>query len=283
MEKIRKTVIGKGKNKKLTYVFSTPEDLAANLAEKILEMIKKAKINNKQFFLGCPTGRSPFDTYREIGKLAGERKQDLSHLILVMMDDYVLPDSNGGFKHCPSDAHYSCRRFVYEDMQAVFNEGLSEEKQLQRENIWFPDPSDPAAYDVRIKTAGGVDLFIVASGASDGHIAFNPAGTPSNAPSRIIRISESTRKDNLGTFPEFRNLSEVPEHGISIGLKSISELSKQIVLIIHGEHKQYSVQRLNKLDSFSKEWPVSIIYNALGEVSVWLDERAAQGLIKGGI
>ncbi len=256
-------------------IYTDSAQLAQTLADYILANIAQAAKEGRTFYLGCPTGRSPFETYQEMGRRAGKRQQSLSHLVLVMMDDYVLPTADGGFEHCPADAHYSCRRFVYEDMQDVFNAGLPEEKQLKRENIWFPNPGNPAAYDQRIAEAGGVDLFIVASGASDGHIAFNPVGTSADSPSRIIELAEETRTDNLGTFPEFQSLEDVPKHGISIGLKSICEQSKQIVLIIHGEHKQTTVERLNALDSFCNEWPVSIVFNAAGTVSAWMDEAAA--------
>ncbi len=43
--------------------------------------------------------------------------------------------------------------------------------------LWYADPADPAAYDRRIAAAGGIDLFLLASGASDGHVAFNPPGS----------------------------------------------------------------------------------------------------------
>jgi 3-hydroxyacyl-CoA dehydrogenase len=34
-------------------------------------------------------------------------------------------------------------------------------------------------------------------------------------------LPQSTRTDNLATFPEFKGLSEVPGHGISVGLDKI--------------------------------------------------------------
>ena len=33
-----------------------------------------------------------------------------------MMDEYVEPDEAGGFRHCPVDAHYRCRRFAHEEI-----------------------------------------------------------------------------------------------------------------------------------------------------------------------
>ena len=37
-------------------------------------------------------------------------------------------------------------------------------------------PADPEGYEQRLADAGGIDLFLLASGAGDGHVAFNPPG-----------------------------------------------------------------------------------------------------------
>jgi len=269
-------------NKIPVNLFADAESLARQLARYICDSIAKATAKQRPFYLGCPTGRSPFETYQHMGRVIAERQQDLSCLVLVMMDDYVVPAEEGGFQLCRPDAHYSCRRFAYTDMQDVFNAGIPSGKQLTRDRIWFPDPNDPGAYDQRIANAGGVDLFIVASGASDGHLAFNPAGLAVNSPSRIVELTDATRTDNLGTFPEFKEITEVPTHGLSIGLHVIAALSKEIVLILHGAHKAPSVERLNTLSSFDENWPVSIVFDARGSVTAYIDESAGRSLIAEG-
>src|SRR5215469_17575484 len=54
---------------------------------------------------------------------------------------------------------------------------LSPGRGIAPDRIWFPDPKSPSDYDGRIENAGGIDFFILASGASDGHVAFNPQGS----------------------------------------------------------------------------------------------------------
>jgi len=269
--------IGRGNNQIPVIVFETPDDLAGNLAAHILDKIQIAKNDNKKFYLGCPSGRSPFETYIKLGEIAGERQQDLSHLSLIMMDDYVFETENG-YVNPPENAHYSCQRFAYVDIVDKLNINLPEEKQMSKKNVNFPPTANPETYDEKIKKNGGVDIFIIASGGSDGHIAFNPPGTHADSATRIITLAEETRRDNLGTFPDFKNLSEVPKYGVSIGLKSILELSKELVLIIHGDHKQYAVKRLNDLDDFNSDWPVSIAYRS-NNVTAYLDKAAEAGLL----
>ena len=81
----------------------------------------------------------------------------------------------------------------------------------------MPDPADPEEYDKRIADVGGIDLFLLASGTSDGHVAFNPAGTPVGTRTRVVGLTEQTRRDNLTTFPTFGGLDEVPLYGVTVG------------------------------------------------------------------
>lgn len=245
------------------------------LAREILRGIAIATRKKRPYLLGCPGGRSLQTTYRALGKMAAHRKADLSRLVLVMMDDYALKDGEG-WVYPPASAHFSCRRFGRRDIRDVLNRGLPAKRRVPRENLWLPDPSDPGEYDHRLRAAGGVDLFLLASGATDGHVAFNPPGSRSHSPSRLIRIADATRRDNLSTFPRFRSLSEVPRHGVSVGLGTISRLSKAVVLVIHGMNKRKAVRVLLSLRDFSRAWPVSIVFRC-ARARILLDRAAAAG------
>src|SRR5262245_29491261 len=157
------------------FVYETPGALGQALAADLLTRINTAKTAGRQFLLGCPSGRSLQTTFQALGQQAEQVGADLSHLVIVMMDDYVLPSSDG-FVHCPAEAHYSCRRFAWAEIWAVLNKGLPPSRQLLKENVWFPNPAEPVAYDQRLDAAGGVDLFLIASGASDGQVAFSQSG-----------------------------------------------------------------------------------------------------------
>lgn len=243
------------------------------LARAILRGIATAARKKRSYLLGCPGGRSLQTTYRALGKMAAHERADLSRLVLVMMDDYALKDGVG-WVYPPANVHFSCRRFGRRDIRDVLNRGLPSKRRVPRENLWLPDPSDPGEYDHRLRAAGGVDLFLLASGATDGHVAFNPPGSRSDSPSRLIRIADATRRDNLSTFPRFRSLSEVPRHGVSVGLGTISRLSKTVALVIHGKNKQAAVRVLLSLRDFSRTWPVSIVFRC-SRARILLDCAAA--------
>ena len=258
-------------------VFSDAQELGEAVARIILERVEQAERAGRRCLLGCPSGRSPVSTYQALGRMAAATEQDLSHLVLVMMDEYVLRTADG-FVCCPAHAHYSCHRFAEEQIVPVINAGLPPARRLPPAQVWFPDPSDPAAYDAAIRAAGGLDLFLVATGASDGHVAFNPPGSAADTATRIIPLAESTRRDNMITFPDFTALSDVPCWGVSVGLGTIADLSQEVILLAHGADKREAIARLSACDDFDARWPASIVYRC-HNVRVMLDSAAAWSVV----
>ena len=210
-----------------------------------------------------------------MGRQIAEARADIRHVVIVMMDDYVEP-AGEVMRNSPPDAHYSCRRFAMEEIRDVLNAGADPEGQLPAESIWVPEPSAPADYDRWIASAGGIDLFLLASGASDGHVAFNGPPADLDSGSRLVEIGERTRVDNLETFPEFGSLDDVPTHGVTVGLATITRLSRSAALMIHGEQKRDAVRRLAACDGFDPDWPVSCAF-LCPQIQVYLDRAAAGG------
>jgi glucosamine-6-phosphate deaminase len=181
--------------------------------------------------LGCPGGRSLRSTYR--------RLPPLPETTVVMMDEYVpVP---------PASAHWSCRGFAERELPPV-------------RDVWLPDPEQPAAYDERIAAAGGVDLFLLASGASDGHVAMLGPGAPRDGRTNVVELAETTRRDNLRTFPDFESLEDVPRHGVTVGLATIAD-ARALRLVVHGDDKREAIERLLSYDTFDPAWPVSIVHD----------------------
>jgi glucosamine-6-phosphate deaminase len=234
-------------------VFADAEELGETLAGEIL--IAYGEAGERPFLLGCPGGRSLRTTYRAVAR----GRPDLSRLVVVMMDEYVVDGAEP-----PPGAHYSCRRFANEELVGPLG--------LRGDQVWLPDPREPAAYDERIAAAGGIDLFLLASGASDGHVAFVPPGSPRDGRTSVVTLAETTRRDNVATFPEFASVDEVPRHGVSVGLGTIGE-SRRVRLVLHGRGKRYAAERLLGLHRFDPSWPASIVHDC-NDAEIWLDREA---------
>jgi glucosamine-6-phosphate deaminase len=188
------------------------------------------------------------------------------------MDDYAARGADGSFANVPDDVHYSCRRFGREEILGALNANATDSR-IPLENLWVPDAADPDAYDERIRRAGGIDLFLLASGASDGHVAFNPPGSPEDSTTRIVTLADTTRVDNLGTFPDFSSLDEVPEFGITVGIRTIAEFSNRMVMMIAGEHKREAFDTISTASAYSPAWPATVV--AIGRDARILADRAA--------
>lgn len=253
-------------------VFPDADSLGAALAEEIMAGIDEAREAGRSYVLGCPGGRSGRSTYRALARLA--HGADLGHLVIAMMDDYVVRGGDDTWQLVPADAHYSCWRFALEEIAGPLDAAAV--AGVRPAQVWLPDPADPPEYERRLRDAGGVDLFIVASGASDGHVAFVKPGTPIDSDASIVALAESTRRDNMATFPDFTSLDEVPTHGVSVGLGTIARVSKRVRLVMHGPGKSRAAARVLGTSRFEADWPATFVHDCRDAV-ILVDEAARHG------
>lgn len=254
-------------------IFDTPEDIGDHLATHLLAQIEQACRAGRRYLLGCPTGRTPKPLYAAIARSLAAKPQDLSRLTLVMMDEYLVAQG-AGYEYAAADNEWSCHHFVRALIVEPWNRALRAKLQLRDESIWFPDPRDPSSYDVRIAEAGGIDFFVLASGASDGHVAFNPPGSPRDSTTRVVALSPETRRDNLSTFPAFGSLANVPSHGVTVGIDTIAR-AKAKAMVVTGEGKRLTLGRIDATDRYEPDWPATVIHEGTG--GQVLCDRASAG------
>jgi|SRR5579875_448338 glucosamine-6-phosphate deaminase len=260
-------------------VFDGPEALGRTLAALIADRLTEAADARRPFLLGCPSGRSPRSTYVALAREVAARNVDLTGLVIVMMDEYVERDENtGAMRRIDPAVPHSCLRFGRAEIVDRLNAAAGTGRGISSGRYWVPDPAAPGDYDRMIADQGGIDLFILASGASDGHVAFNPPGTGRDTGTRIVRLAEQTRRDNLSTFPSFgRRVERVPRYGVTVGIGTIREHSKQVVMVAHGELKARTVRHVAEADSYRPEWPATILAECARPL-LFVDEAAASEL-----
>jgi glucosamine-6-phosphate deaminase len=242
------------------------------VAAMILDRL--AATDSPSFLLGCPGGRTGKATYEALGRLAAGGA-DLSRLVVVMMDEYVVPDADGVLRCVDPELSYSCLGFARREILDPIARGCLAAGTRPPSEIWLPDPADPGAYDDRIAAAGGIDLFLLATGASDGHIAFNQPGTPRDSRAHVTELGEATRRDNMGTFPEFTRLDMVPTHGVTVGVDTIAAGSREVIMIVCGEHKRDAYRRIAAARAYEPDWPATIAVECKNPTLV--ADRAAAG------
>ncbi|MBK7834271.1 MAG: hypothetical protein IPJ56_18365 [Gemmatimonadetes bacterium] len=137
-----------------------------------------------------------------------------------------------------------------------------------------PADREPVGVRCAHRGRGGIDCFVLASGASDGHVAFNPPGSPRDSRTRIIPLSEETRRDNLQTFPSFGTLETVPHHGVSVGVATIAA-SREAIMLAMGVGKRLTVSRMRAADCYQADWPATLIHD-VATAQIVVDAAASE-------
>lgn len=175
--------------------------------------------------LGVATGASPLPIYDELASFAGARAR--ADLELVALDEYV------GL--AASDPR-SFAAYVAERIAAPLG--------VPPERTHVPSGSGPDAdaaadaFEATIRRVGPVDLQILGVG-TNGHIGFNEPGSPRESLTRVVTLSERTRRDNAPYFPGV----EVPTRAITQGIDTIMR-AKRLVVIATGARKAEAVAAL---------------------------------------
>lgn len=260
-------------------VAPTAEQAGASAAQALAREIDAALQRGRRPLIGWPVGRTPEPVVRALIDSARSGLLDLSDVTIVLMDDYLHQEPGGALQLIDGELAHSCRGTAFRSLVDPVNGALPPAQRLDSGSVWSPDPQDPADYDVRIAAAGGIDAFLVALGASDGHIALNPPMSRADSRTRVVEIAASTRADNVQTFPSFSSIDDVPTHGVTVGLATITD-ARHVVVLAHGAEKAGVVARLRAATSFDPAWPMTAIVGHRC-VSVFCD-RASAGATSAG-
>jgi glucosamine-6-phosphate deaminase len=210
--------------------------------------------------LGLATGSSPLPAYAELIRRHREEGLSFARASAFLLDEYV------GL--APEDEQ-SYHRFIRE--QLISQLDLPEAAVHSPHGTAADPAAEAAAYDRRIREAGGVDLQILGIG-SNGHIAFNEPGSSLGSRTRVVGLTRSTIADNARYFA---SPADVPVRALSQGLGTIME-ARRIVLTASGERKAEAVAQLVE-GGISARWPATVL-QMHPAVTVVLDEAAASRL-----
>lgn len=254
-------------------ILDTADDVGRAAAALVADGIERANAEGRAFVLGCPSGRSAQTTYAHLAREVAERDLDLNLVVIALMDEYVVR-ADAGFSPVPRDQPHSCIGFGEREIVAPLNRAARPGRGIPAAHLWYPHADAPEEYDDRLRMIGGIDIFLLASGSSDGHVALNPVDAAVSTTSRIVALEETTRRDNLSTFPTFRGIEDVPEFGVTVGIRTIRDLSKAVIMLALGQQKQEAVRRLESADAYDPSWPATVL-SECREPHFFVDRAAA--------
>lgn len=203
---------------------------------KIAYQIIRDEVDKGSKVFGFATGIAPEETYR----LLRESDVDFSDRISINLDEYVgLADDHVQSYHYFMNKHlFNAKPFA----KSYIPDGLADpEVEVKR-------------YD-KILEENPIDLQILGLGV-DGHIAFNEPGTPFDSTTHVSYLDESTIKFNSQLF---NSIDEVPRSAITMGIKSIMD-AKKIILLAFYESKAEAIYEM-VMGPVREDLPASILQN----------------------
>lgn len=207
--------------------------------------------------LGLATGSTPLKPYGQMIDLYKKGVVDFSKVTTFNLDEYVNLDVND------KNSYHS---FMHENLFDHIN--------IPEESINFlnGNASDPEKeceeYENKIKKAGGIDIQLLGI-CSNGHIAFNEPSDCFQRWSHVVNLKESTVKDNSRFF---KSIEEVPTQAVTMGIGSIMQ-AKKILIIAIGENKAKAIKQLIN-GNVTPQCPASVLQFHT-DVTLMLDRGAA--------
>lgn len=177
--------------------------------------------------LGLATGSTPIGTYEQLIRWYEKGDLDFSQVHSINLDEYrgLSPENDQSYRY-------------------FMNTHLFDKINIDKKNTYVPDGLEPDKekacqdYEEIIHAHGGVDLQILGLG-HNGHIGFNEPGSAFEKETHCVTLTETTRQANARFFA---SMDEVPTEAYTMGIKSIMQ-AKKIVVIVSGESKKEIVKK----------------------------------------
>ena len=197
----------------------------------------------KPFILGLPTGSTPIGTYRELVRLHKEGKVSFQNVVTFNMDEYVkIPENH------PESYH----SFMWNNFFSHID--------IKKENVNILNgnaddlEAECARYEAKIKSYGGIDLFMGGIGP-DGHIAFNEPGSSLTSRTRVKTLTTDTIIANSRFFEN--DINKVPKTALTVGVGTVMD-SREVMILANGHGKARALAHAIE-GAVSQMWTVSVL------------------------
>lgn len=198
-----------------------------DMSRKTANIIAAQIILNKNSVLGLATGSSPIGTYEHLVQYYNKGDIDFSNISTVNLDEYYGLDGDNEQSY-----HY------------FMNHHLFSKINIKIENTNVPNGKakdtneECIRYDDLITSLGGIDLQLLGIG-HNGHIGFNEPSDIFEKTTHCVELGETTIMANKRFF---RDISEVPTRAITMGIQTIMQ-ARKIVLIASGQDKKEILEK----------------------------------------
>lgn len=229
------------------------DGLAATMLEAYRGSLREGR--DRVVFI-VPVG--PTGQYERLARLCNAERQDLSRLVLINMDEYLMPDGYA----MPPGHRLSFRGHIERQLWDRLDPGLAPPP----EQHLVPDPRDPAAIGRAIARYGGTDWCFAGVGVT-GHVAFNDPPEPGQPddpaafaalPTRIVTLSRETVVVNAMNALR-GNIHHMPRRAVTVGMREILA-SRRIRVYLHRPYSAAAI-RLLLHGPVTATMPASLLQN----------------------
>jgi glucosamine-6-phosphate deaminase len=203
--------------------FSTAEAAAAHVADLVTAAIGE----RPDAVLGLPAGNTPRPLYAELARRHRVGDLSFARAHAFNLDEYlgIAADHPASFRR---EMHASF--YAHVDLPAA---------QAHAPDVGAADLAAACArYEADIAAAGGLDLVLLGVGGN-GHIAFNEPGSTFDSRTRVVTLTDASRRAAAPAF----GAQPVPTQAITMGIGTILS-ARRCVLMAFGAGKADIVARL---------------------------------------
>ncbi len=193
---------------------------AAAAAELVARVIARELRNNPRLVLGLASGNTMESVYARLVQMHRDEGLDFSSCRTFNLDEYVGLSVN----HANSYRHYMD--------QHVFRHVNIDLANTHLPNGMVEDlAAECVEYENLIAEHGGIDLQLLGIG-QNGHLGFNEPLSSFRSRTRVTVLSRATRVQN---GPLFSGPESVPKRAITMGVGTILECRRSLVLATGAE------------------------------------------------
>ncbi len=221
------------------------------------QLITDQIINKKNSVLGLATGSTPIGMYKELIRRHREEGLDFSKVVTFNLDEYY-----GLSPEHPQSYHFFMWNILFKHIN------------LKKENIHLLNgiteniAKECKQYEDLIQKSGGIDLQILGIG-DNGHIGFNEPDISLDTRTHLVNLTAKTIRANSRFF---NNAQEVPKQAITMGIGTIMQ-AKKIILLANGKRKARVVERTIN-GPITTKVPATVL-QLHNDVTIIVDQEAA--------
>jgi glucosamine-6-phosphate deaminase len=181
--------------------------------------------------------------YKELIKLYKEGKVSFKNVVTFNMDEYVnIPENHLESYHSFMWNNFFSHIDITKENVNILNGNAADLK------------AECAAYEEKIKTLGGVNLFVGGIGP-DGHIAFNEPGSSLASRTRVTALTYDTIIANSRFFDG--DVNKVPKTALTVGVGTVMD-ADEVLIIVNGHNKARALRHAIE-EGVNHMWTISAL------------------------